>query len=109
MERYKQLIEIVTDLFGGRMEETKELITTDDIRSKVYIIRGQQVMLDKDLAEIYGYEVKRLNEQVKRNISRFSEDFMFQLNKEEIPEKFSKSQIATLKIPPVFLLYLVET
>lgn len=78
------------------MEETKELITTDDICSKVYIIRGQQVMLDKDLAELYGYEVKRLNEQVKRNISRFSEDFMFQLNKEEIPEKFSKSQIATL-------------
>ena len=39
------------------MEDTKELITTDDIRSKVYIIRGQQVMLDKDLAEIYGYEV----------------------------------------------------
>lgn len=78
------------------MEETKELITTDDIRSKVYIIRGQQVMLDKDLAELYGYEVKRLNEQVKRNISRFSEDFMFQLNKEEIPEKFSKPQIATL-------------
>ena len=60
MERYKQLIEIATDLFGGRMEETKELITTDDIRSKVYIIRGQQVMLDKDLAEIYGYEVKKL-------------------------------------------------
>ena len=44
------------------MEETKELITTDDIRSKVYIIRGQQVMLDKDLAEIYGYEVKKLNQ-----------------------------------------------
>ena len=75
---------------------TKELITTDDIRSKVYIIRGQQVMLDKDLAEIYGYEVKRLNEQVKRNISRFPEDFMFQLNREEIPEGFSKSQFATL-------------
>ena len=53
-------------------------------------------MLDKDLAEIYGYEVKRLNEQVKRNISRFPEDFMFQLNREEIPEGFSKSQFATL-------------
>lgn len=78
------------------MEDTKELITTDDIRGKVYIIRGQQVMLDKDLAEIYGYEVKRLNEQVKRNISRFPEDFMFQLNREEIPEGFSKSQFATL-------------
>jgi len=83
MERYKQLIEIATDLFGGRMEETKELITTDDIRSKVYIIRGQQVMLDKDLAEIYGYEVKKLNQQVKRNIERFPEDFMFSLNKKE--------------------------
>lgn len=60
------------------MEETKELITTDGIRSKVYIIRGRQVMLDKDLAGIYGYDVKRLNEQVKRNINRFPEDFMFQ-------------------------------
>ena len=66
------------------MEETKELITTDDIRSKVYIIRGQQVMLDKDLAEIYGYEVKKLNQQVKRNIDRFPEDFMFQLANNEI-------------------------
>ena len=44
------------------MKETKELLTTNDIRSKVYIIRGQQVMLDKDLAELYGYEVKRINE-----------------------------------------------
>jgi len=84
MERYKQLIEIATDLFGGRMEETKELITTDDIRSKVYIIRGQQVMLDKDLAEIYGYEVKKLNQQVKRNIERFPEDFMFRLSRGKV-------------------------
>lgn len=66
------------------MEETKEVITTDDIRSKVYIIRGQQVMLDKDLAEIYGYEVKKLNQQVKRNIERFPEDFMFRLSNSEI-------------------------
>ena len=93
MERYKQLIEIATDLFGGRMEETKELITTDDIRSKVYIIRGQQVMLDKDLAEIYGYEVKKLNQQVKRNIERFPEDFMFQLATSEIESV--RSQIVT--------------
>ena len=53
-------------------------------------------MLDYDLAEIYGYEVKALNQQVKRNIDRFPEDFMFQLKKEEIPEEFSKSQIVTL-------------
>ncbi|MGN0155262.1 MAG: ORF6N domain-containing protein [Lachnospiraceae bacterium] len=78
------------------MEEKAELMTVDNICNRVYIIRGQQVMLDYDLAEIYGYEVKRLNEQVKRNITRFPEDFMFQLTKDEIPEDFLKSQIATL-------------
>ena len=75
------------------MEGTKELITTDDIRSKVYIIRGQQVMLDQDLAEIYGYQVKNLNQQVKRNLTRFPEDFMFQLTKEEV--ELVKSQFVT--------------
>lgn len=78
------------------MAENTELVTLDNICNRVYIIRGQQVMLDYDLAEIYGYEVKRLNEQVKRNITRFPKDFMFQLTKDEIPEDFSKSQIATL-------------
>ena len=78
------------------MAESTELMTVDNICNRVYIIRGQQVMLDYDLAEIYGYEVKRLNEQVKRNIVRFPEDFMFQLTKGEIPEDFLKSQIATL-------------
>ena len=78
------------------MAESTELMTVDNICNRVYIIRGLQVMLDYDLAEIYGYEVKRLNEQVKRNIARFPEDFMFQLTKDEIPEDFSKSQIATL-------------
>ncbi len=75
------------------MEETKELITTDAIRSKVYILRGQQVMLDQDLAEIYGYKVKNLNQQVKRNLTRFPEDFMFQLTKEEV--ELVKSQFVT--------------
>ena len=75
------------------MEETKELITTDDIRSKVYIIRGQQVMLDKDLAEIYGYEVKKVKSKVKRNIERFPEDFMFRLSNSEIDSV--RSQIVT--------------
>ena len=78
------------------MAESTELMTVDNICNRVYIIRGQQVMLDYDLADIYGYEVKRLNEQVKRNIARFPEDFMFQLTKGEIPEDFLKSQIATL-------------
>ncbi len=79
------------------MEEAKsEIVNVDNICNRVYVIRGQQVMLDYDLAEIYGYEVKALNQQVKRNIERFPEDFMFQLKKEEIPEEFSKSQFVTL-------------
>ena len=78
------------------MSETTELMTVNNICNRVYIIRGQQVMLDYDLAELYGYEVKALNQQVKRNIDRFPEDFMFQLKKEEIPEDFLKSQIVTL-------------
>ena len=78
------------------MADNTELMTIDDICNRVYVIRGQQVMLDYDLAEFYGYEVKALNQQVKRNIDRFPEDFMFQLKKEEVPKEFSKSQIVTL-------------
>ncbi len=78
------------------MAENTELMTVDNICNRVYVIRGQQVMLDYDLAELYGYEVKALNQQVKRNIDRFPEDFMFQLKKEEVPKEFSKSQIVTL-------------
>ena len=79
------------------MGEVLELNTVDNIINSIYIIRGQQVMLDSDLAKIYGYEVKRLNEQVKRNIKRFPEDFMFQLVESEIPDSL-KSQFATLNI-----------
>ncbi len=78
------------------MADNTKLMTIDDICNRVYVIRGQQVMLDYDLAEFYGYEVKALNQQVKRNIDRFPEDFMFQLKKEEVPKEFSKSQIVTL-------------
>lgn len=67
------------------------MMTVDNICNRVYVIRGQQVMLDYDLAEIYGYEVKNLNQQVKRNIARFPEDFMFQLTREEVESV--KSQI----------------
>ncbi len=73
------------------MAENTELMTVDNICNRVYIIRGQQVMLDYDLAEIYGYEVKNLNQQAKRNIARFPEDFMFQLTREEVESV--KSQI----------------
>lgn len=82
-------------------EKTKnsELVTNRDrfavvenIEFLIKVIRGQQVMIDRDLATLYGVETKRLNEQVKRNIKRFPEDFMFQLTKEEC----LRSQIATL-------------
>ena len=55
----------------------------DAIKSKIHTVRGQRVMLDKDLASLYGVEVRVLNQAVKRNIKRFPEDFMFQLNAEE--------------------------
>ena len=65
----------------------------EPIRSKIYEIRGQRVMLDRDLAELYGVETRVLNQSVKRNANRFPEDFMFQLTKEEC----LRSQIVTLK------------
>lgn len=61
--------------------------------SKIYLVRGLKVMLDEDLAEMYGVETRRLNEQVKRNLDRFPNDFMFQLNEEEY--RNLKSQNAT--------------
>ena len=65
------------------------------IKHRIYEVRGLRVMLDRDLAELYGVETKVLNQAVKRNIERFPEDFMFKLNKSEWV--FLRSQIATLK------------
>ncbi|MFT4312708.1 MAG: ORF6N domain-containing protein [Candidatus Woesearchaeota archaeon] len=65
-----------------------------DLKSKIHTIRGKQVMLDRDLAQLYGVETKRLNEQVKRNSERFPEDFCFQLNNDEFNE-ILRSQFAT--------------
>jgi hypothetical protein len=67
----------------------------DEIGEIIYLIRGQRVLIDSDLANLYGVETKRLNEQVRRNIDRFPEDFMFQLTTQEY--EFLKSQIATSK------------
>ena len=69
------------------------LLSEETIANKIYFIRNQKVMLDRDLAILYGIETKRLKEQVKRNISRFPEDFMFQLT--EIEFQNLKSQIVT--------------
>ena len=64
------------------------------IRSKIHVIRGQQVMLDFDLAEIYGYSTKAFNQQVKNNIESFDEDFRFQLSDAEVTE-LSRSKFLT--------------
>jgi len=67
------------------LKMNKEIIISDEIvHGKIYHIRGQKVMLDRDLAELYGVETKYLKRQVRRNIERFPEDFMFQLEKEEL-------------------------
>ena len=81
-------------------EEFKEIeLTQDNIESMIYVVRGQKVMLDFDLARIYGYSTKRFNEQVKNNIEKFPEDFMFRLTREELDvlarSIFSTSQIWT--------------
>ena len=60
-----------------------EIITLDILQQKIFTIRNKRVMIDRDLAELYGVETKKLNQAVKRNIKRFPEDFMFQLTDEE--------------------------
>ena len=72
-----------------------EATASQPIENLIFEIRGQQVMLDRDLAMLYGVETKRLNEQVRRNLERFPEDFMFQLTIDEAV--LSRSQFATLK------------
>lgn len=69
------------------------LIPVEHIEKAILLIRGQKVMLDRDLAELYGVSTKRLNEQVKRNLARFPADFMFQLDQEEFENW--RSQFAT--------------
>lgn len=86
--------------------ESASIQPLENIENLIHVIRGKQVMLDVDLARLYGVETKRLNEQVKRNIERFPENFMFQLNKEDFENwkshfaisnsDSSRSQIATL-------------
>ncbi|TJZ63276.1 ORF6N domain-containing protein [Sphingobacterium olei] len=77
----------------NKLDVTPKFITEDILLNKIYEFRGQKVMLDSDLAELYGVETKRLNEQVRRNLTRFPEDFMFTLDKDEV--EILKSQIAT--------------
>ena len=84
----------------------QSLIPIETIATKIYLIRGQKVMLDRDLAELYGVETRRLNEQVRRNLSRFPQDFMFQLTNPEWDNLMSQFAISswggTRKLPLVF-------
>ena len=75
------------------MKKTKSLVPVEQIRSRIFVIRGINVMLSSDLAQLYGVEVKVLNQAVKRNTDRFPVDFMFQLTLEEFGAL--KSQIVT--------------
>ena len=70
-------------------------IPEEVILTKIYLIRGLKVMMDRDLAELYQVETKQLKRQVRRNIERFPEDFMFELTEEE--DSFLRSQFGTLK------------
>jgi hypothetical protein len=77
------------------MAKTELLVPSEAIAQRIFLVRGQKVLADADLANLYGVTTKRLNEQVKRNSERFPADFMFQLTAEE--SEALRSQIATLK------------
>ncbi|MCD4819293.1 MAG: ORF6N domain-containing protein [Candidatus Cloacimonetes bacterium] len=79
------------------MENEIAVLDSQQIQNKIYTIRGEQVMLDKDLAVLYGVKAIRLREQVKRNIERFPEDFMFQLSEEEVDFLLSQNAIPSKK------------
>jgi hypothetical protein len=78
--------------------KTKPLVTAKQIESHLYIVRGQRVMLDSDLARLYGVTTKRLNEQVIRNLDRFPDDFSYLVTEQEVANL--RSQIATSKKDP---------
>ena len=81
-------------------EQNKEIVIVDDktIKEKIYVIRGQRVMLDTDLAEIYGYSTRTFNQQVRNNIEKFDDDFMFILDKSELENL--RSNFLTANISP---------
>ena len=89
----RKKIDVPATVTGEVSECRPEPIGVDAIRSRILTVRGVQVMLDRDLAELYGVPTKVLNQAVKRNIERFPERFMFQLNSIELENW--KSQIVT--------------
>jgi len=89
------------------MTKKKDVVAIPDeaVVSKIFVIRGIKVMIDTDLAELYGVPTKRLNEQVRRNIKRFPKDFMFQLKKGEkqflTKKLYTSEQVEILLKPPL--------
>lgn len=79
------------------MTDKNLIASVEQIESQIFLIRGQKVMLDEDLAALYGVETKRLNEQVRRNSERFPEDFLFQLTSEEFADLKSQLGISSLR------------
>jgi ORF6N domain len=81
----------------AKKSDTRNIIPLEAIESRIFVLRGHRVMLDRDLAELYGVQTKALNQAVKRNSDRFPEDFMFKLTMEEAALILaSRSQIVTL-------------
>jgi hypothetical protein len=91
LPQFRPEVGLVLKIFFSWMVGMESEISNLQIEKKIFVIRGVQVMVDRDIAELYGVETRRLNEQVKRNIERFPEEFMFQMNDEEFENW--KSQI----------------
>lgn len=83
-------------MMDTKQQVTNTVLPDEVVMQQIYLIRGHKVMLDRDLALLYGYEPKRMNEQVKRNQERFPASFMFQLTAEEV--KNLRSQFATANV-----------
>ena len=93
-------LEKIEELKKDKNNTYKEIVIVDDktIKEKIYVIRGQRVMLDTDLAEIYGYSTRTFNQQVRNNIEKFDDDFMFILDKSELENL--RSNFLTANISP---------
>lgn len=92
LSRLNLLLNSVNSNGGGPLMD----IQLNQIQNMIYVIRGRKVMLDSDLAKLYGVETKRLNEQVRRNLERFPDDFMIECNPSELEDL--RSQFATTNL-----------
>lgn len=104
LPQYRPEVGLVLKIFFSRMNGMENEISSLQNEKKIFVIRGVQVMVDRDIAEFYGVETRILNQAVKRNTNRFPEEFMFQMNDDEfenwksqiVISNYSRSQIATL-------------